>query len=1733
MDPIWQPRVLAHARGIDTQLSKGVDLDDYADTKVYVYGLEKHCDDTLWEIFKGDFENWDVESFKALSPTIRTKLRNCLLINGVYLRPQPTTISAALYALVTEPIQHEWTDDELAMNLVKYAPMHTNALRNRLNKEKTGLVTAPIPIATTLQPTSTPNPLASWGQVTGQPAGQSTSQSALPGQSVFGSINANLGQSQISQPPPNLSPPPPLPPSLPQPPLPPPLPQPPLLPPQNQPSQTLQTGSGSTNYSREIATVAKIYSEEQKYSGTGDSLDYKLQIFYDTCNRAGLPSEAYMLAFPSMLRGLAETHYFNCSLSTKPFNDACANMRGFFEGDEYYNKNLTEWNAIHLNDFIHNSVNANKSIYTCFQMLVDKLVKHQHGLRPSLRSNELLHIKLGMACQGVPACSNALSNPGNYDIANLVSRMQASIVAWEKEHSSSITQAFTSEPEITEAEILYTDRQYRGRGPGGYRGNSRYRGNQRRGDRFQRTQEPKKCFICKKPGCWSTNHTKEEQEESRRAFRAKFHARTDSRYSDQTANSRFKQYLVAHEGEGEGEGEGSGDDDILEALVLEIDSDSEWQGVNESDYQQATSYVTSYGELSTNSATYTASLLADKSFAHLIDPTNNTTEHQTDLPTTPIAYAAHARVRYGKDVFMGIIVDTGAAVKSTAGYSQFQALQQSESDLKAELDTSTKGGVTVQFGVGSATSIGTTTINTPIGEVKFHVVEVDTPFLLCLADMDKLGVYYDNTRDVLVTSTKEVPVFRRFGHAFLLSNSSLQSYLIGSFDQNPCYLTEAELRRLHRRFGHPSAKRLEKLLTRAGHDIDKKSLEYLTKYCHFCQKHGKSPGRFRFTLRDDVEFNFNIIVDIFYINSRPVLHIVDESTRFSAGKFLQNISAKHTWEVLKMCWIDTYLGPPDLITTDAGKNFVSKEFKEYTGTMGIRVKTVPVEAHNSIGMVERYHPLIRRIYQILRVELPDVNEDAILQMSFKAVNDTAGPNGLVPTLLAFGAYPRMTDRDAPAPTVAQRVKAMDKAMAEVRKVRAERQVADALAIRNGPRRTDVHDLPLNSPVLVWREGNTGQSGHWDGPFTLLSIEGETCVVKINSGPTSFRSTVVKPYFQSPNDQISDPFNEPLQPEPLQIASEVDAPATDENTSEITSVPPVLPQIPPQVPKRGRGRPRKYPLLTRLADIEVYLQYDESRQKELNGLLEKGVFELCDIDDVPDGVRLFNSRFVDEIKLQGTDKAFEKSRLVVQAYNDEEKELVLTQSPTIQRVSQRLILCIAAMGGHELYLRDISQAYVQSTTNLNRQFYVRPPKELQNQLGLNERSILKVLKPLYGVPEAGNHWFKTYHGHHVEGLGMCQSTYDPCLLYSNDPFGVVGMQTDDTLILASGEMAEREEEKLLEAKLLAKAREKLSPDFPLKFNGGLIQQLADGISLTQEQQCHNLNAISSRTSTSTGTRGVTRVLTPKDQYIAQRARGAYIASMCQPEASFDLSFAAQAVNPTEIDAKALNKRLEWQIANPKRGLKFVKLDVKTLQLVAFTDASFANLKDLSSQIGYVLVLMDGNNKANIIHWSSTKCKRVTRSVLASELYGMAHGFDIAAAVKSTVDGILQVSLPLVLATDSKSLYDCLVRLGTTQEKRLMVDVMCLRQAYERRQITEVKWIDGESNPADAMTKAKACPALTKLLDTNELDLKAIGWVERAAKAEGTNVATNEGIRRGQLGHLGGGEKGPTGWGLYAD
>ena len=128
-------------------------------------------------------------------------------------------------------------------------------------------------------------------------------------------------------------------------------------------------------------------------------------------------------------------------------------------------------------------------------------------------------------------------------------------------------------------------------------------------------------------------------------------------------------------------------------------------------------------------------------------------------------------------------------------------------------------------------------------------------------------------------------------------------------------------------------------------------------------------------------------------------------------------------------------------------------------------------------------------------------------MAVKAVNDTAGPNGIIPTLLVFGAYPRMTQDSPPSPSIIKRAEAIHKASDEIRRLYAKRQIQDALAMRNGPNTESVLQLPLQSDVRVFRE----KKG-WTGPYKLLAIDGETCTIDIDRRYIQFRSTVIKPYY---------------------------------------------------------------------------------------------------------------------------------------------------------------------------------------------------------------------------------------------------------------------------------------------------------------------------------------------------------------------------------------------------------------------------------------------------------------------------------------------------------------------------------------------------------------------------------------------------------------------------------------------
>lgn len=139
--------------------------------------------------------------------------------------------------------------------------------------------------------------------------------------------------------------------------------------------------------------------------------------------------------------------------------------------------------------------------------------------------------------------------------------------------------------------------------------------------------------------------------------------------------------------------------------------------------------------------------------------------------------------------------------------------------------------------------------------------------------------------------------------------------------------------------------------------------------------------------------------------------------------------------------------------------------------------------------------------------------------------------------------------------------------------------------------------------------------------------------------------------------------------------------------------------------------------------------------------------------------------------------------------DEGSASVATKAPTVQNFSQRLLLALSAsLPKMPAFLRDISKDYTQSSTDLEREVLIHPPTELEFPPG----TVLKVVKPMYGIPESGLHWYLAYLEHHLGRLGMERSSVDPCVLLKRRNGRLIGaiiLQVDDSFWPVYGRFSE--------------------------------------------------------------------------------------------------------------------------------------------------------------------------------------------------------------------------------------------------------------------------------------------------------------------------------------------------------
>jgi hypothetical protein len=83
-----------------------------------------------------------------------------------------------------------------------------------------------------------------------------------------------------------------------------------------------------------------------------------------------------------------------------------------------------------------------------------------------------------------------------------------------------------------------------------------------------------------------------------------------------------------------------------------------------------------------------------------------------------------------------------------------------------------------------------------------------------------------------------------------------------------------------------------------------------------------------------------------------------------------------------------------------------------------------------------------------------------LQIVIKTINNLAGPDNIIPILLVFGAYPRISNNSLLSPTIIKKTKTIRKTSNEIRKYYAKRYIKDIFRIRNNPDITIILKLPI-------------------------------------------------------------------------------------------------------------------------------------------------------------------------------------------------------------------------------------------------------------------------------------------------------------------------------------------------------------------------------------------------------------------------------------------------------------------------------------------------------------------------------------------------------------------------------------------------------------------------------------------------------------------------------------------------
>lgn len=551
--------------------------------------------------------------------------------------------------------------------------------------------------------------------------------------------------------------------------------------------------------------------------------------------------------------------------------------------------------------------------------------------------------------------------------------------------------------------------------------------------------------------------------------------------------------------------------------------------------------------------------------------------------------------------------------------------------------------------------------------------------------------------------------------------------------------------------------------------------------------------------------------------SRYYITCTDDATRRTTVLFMRDKTEAKVKVINYFTYLERQLGfQPKKLRIDNGGEYVNEALKEWCGKSGVEIEPTALHSPSQNGVAERFN---RTLMELARAMLIARNLPNFLWS--EAVSYAAYLRNRAPTRALEGKTPHEA-WTGEKPNVSHLrefgASVWIKIETPVSKLSPRAIKHVFVGFEDGPKAVKYYDAPMRSVKVSRNFTFTDVDPPKEVEILIkdnkLPIEGEKLVQKQSNRQ---QEEEVSPMTEKEDseERVNSPITriqrpKPPLPTPRILPSRKSVADIDyKRIANPNARTPVTKGVRPRAPHPEEETTKEtnfvFAVAADMADQEEMpktlteargsserAQWEEAWQKEINQLLEKGVWEKTDL---PPGRKALGCRMVFDKKYDADGNVKYKCRLVVKGYSQiPGYDYTETFAPVVRFDSLRTILALAAIHEWKIEAVDVKGAYLNA--DLDEELYMQQPEGFDDNSG----QVLKLVKALYGTKQAGRAWYKTlqkiFTDHGAKPLDDDPSVY---ILRRAQEILVVTVWVDDMILAGSHRRMLDEVKEMLKSK----------------------------------------------------------------------------------------------------------------------------------------------------------------------------------------------------------------------------------------------------------------------------------------------------------------------------------------------